>query len=195
MITYEDLVNELLFSIKNSGLTAYNIKQNIETRTLYKEFNCNSIITGTKAPHLVRAAIDFGWDSHLTSNSVYGNDCALYHDDFVKCPHDESNLEASIELHIGYNIEVKKGFEQDSNYIYNELLKLFEQIMDHENLPVIRWEVTSKMDGQAFMSSITAEHYWIIDVTDESICLDGIFLEVKNVLDGLLHLPFIKDQY
>lgn len=195
MITYEEAVNQLVTSMKNCGLYTYNIQQNLEIITLYREFKCNAVVAGHEAPYLIRAEIEFGWDSTLTATSIYGNDCGLYHDEDFDEPNAELDPDNSFELNICYDIAVRKGFVQNSNYIHNELLNLFEQVMEHGHIPDIRWEVTTNGDGEAFISSITAEHYWEIDIIDKQLDLEGIFFEVKNVLEGLMKLPFIKNSY
>lgn len=195
MITYEEIVNELVTSMKNCGLYTYNIRQNLEITTLYREFKCNAVVAGLEAPYLIRAEFEFGWDSTLTATSIYGKGCGLYHDEDFNETDDELDPDNSIELNICYDIAVKKGFVQNSNHIHNELLNLFDQIMEHGNIPDIRWEVTTNGDGEAFISSITAEHYWEIDIIDKPLDLEGVFLEVKDVLEGLMKLPFIKNSY
>lgn len=195
MITYEEIVNELVTSMKNCGLYTYNIQQNLEIITLYREFKCNAVVADLEAPYLIRAEIEFGWDSTLTVASIYGNDCGLYHNEEFYEPDDELDSDNSIELNICYDITVKKGFVKNSNYIHNELLNLFDQVMEHGNIPDIRWEVTTNGDVEAFISSITAEHYRDIDILNKQLDLEGIFLEVKDVLEGLMKLPFIKNSY
>ncbi|WP_147534562.1 hypothetical protein [Bacillus marasmi] len=195
MRTYEEIVDELLGSMKDVGLEPYNIRENIELRSLYKEFNCNCGVDSANAPHLISAQINFGWDSLLSATSIYGDSCALYHDDFVDCPHDESNLEASIELEISYNIEIHEDLKKDTSHLSNELFSFFNKIMEHENIPTIHWKVTANKNGDTYISAIKATHYWELEITDDQNDFEGIFLEVKDVLAGLYELPFIKNQH
>lgn len=199
MLTYEKVVNSLLDQIRSSDLIAYNIKNQIETHTLEKEFRCNCVLVESSPPHISRVELSFAWDSHLTAASVYGSDCSLYHDDTIDCIHDSDELDASIELEIEYNIEVEKGFENESQTIYKELTKVFNRNMNHGNIPSITWKVTINNAGKTFISSITAEHYWEIDINETELDteqdFEGILDEIAANIHSIEQLPFIKKKY
>ena len=198
MLTYEGISNKLLTQIKKSGLRPYNIKNNIEINTLEKEFKCNCAAQDKNPPLISRAEITFGWDSILTSTSVYGNNCSLYHDESIECIHDELEADTFIELYIKYNIAVEKQFENQSDTIYNELMKLFRKNMNHDNLPIVRWNVLVNTSGQTIISSIVAEHFWEINLNENDDLDDlfyNIFEEVNYNLQDIVELPFIKKNY
>ncbi|WP_272479935.1 hypothetical protein [Aquibacillus koreensis] len=177
----------------SNELKAHNVKNKLEISSLDKEFSCTCVLGKNKAPHLVRAKLSFEWDSHLTATSVYGSDCSFYHDDSIECMHDEVEANASIEFGIAYNIAIAKGYENESQKIYSELMKVFKGIMEHENFPNITWEVTVNNEGMTFVSSINATQYWEIDVANtQIISFDGILEEVYHILQGIEELPFIE---
>ncbi|KAA9022949.1 hypothetical protein [Niallia endozanthoxylica] len=199
MLTYDEITKKLLTQMRNVGLNPYNIKHNIEIQTLYKEFTCNCALLEKNLPHISRVEIGFGWDSSLTANSMYGSDCSLYHDDTMECIHDDLDADVWIELNIKYNIEVEKEYENETNTIYSELMKLFTDNMNHENIPHLKWNVMVNHAGQTLISSIDAKHYWEIPVSenkeDFDYVLGDIFNEVKNNLQSIDALPFIKRKY
>lgn len=194
MLTYDEVTSYLISDIKASGLEAYNIENTLEIKSLDKEFKSTCILVDRTPPHFIRAHLSFGWDAQLTSLSMYGNDCLYYHDETEPCAHEEEP-EAMIELKIEYHIEVVKGYENEPQTIYNELMNIFKQNTDHQNLPSVTWEVTVNKLGESFLSAIKANVYWELDVVDEhELSFEGIVEEVRENLQGIERLPFIKKE-
>lgn len=194
MLTYEQITSQIINSIKSSGLEPYITKHTLELVTLEKEFECFCVVENKTPPFITRAEISFFWDSTMTSESIYGGNCALYHDESEECLHHEENIDAILELEIKYNIEAKEGFKEDTNLINSELLKVINTVMEHQNKPQITWELTINSSGRNFINSIKVHHYWNIELDNEGLELEGIFDEVRDMLINIERLPFIKDR-
>jgi hypothetical protein len=190
MITYEELINQINDAAHEAGLKIYNIRNQLETRTLDREFSFCCVPQEYEAPHKTRALIHFGWDNTLTAESFGGN-CALYHGDDIECTHDEIDKEPFIELYIKYQFEVIADFKTMTDEINKELIRIFHVNMEHENVPIIKWELIVRDDGNNMISEISAEHYWHINLM-EDYDLESVFTEVKDVIRDIRELPFIK---
>ena len=182
----------MLETAKEVGLDAYLLRNNIETRTLEKGFSCLVIPIANKPPHSIRAEISFVWDATLTSESIYGGDCSLYHDETTNCIHYELDPEPFIELEIEYQFEIEQKNQLDGNKINQTLHELFLGIMNHRNLPTIKWEVAINGSNEVRISGVSASHYWHIKFLDEPIEFDEIFEEIEEVLKKLESIHFIK---
>lgn len=194
MLTYEQITSQIINSMKEAGLNPYIIKHNLELVTLMKEFECLCVVKDKRSPYITRAEISFSWDSTMTTESIYGGNCALFHDETEECFHDEENREAVLELEIKYNIEAKEGFKEESNLINTELITVINTIMEHQNKPQITWEITLNNNGVHFVRSINLHHYWNIDINDEDLELDWVFEEVREMLINIDKLPFIENK-
>lgn len=193
MLTYEEIRNKIIQSAKVVGLNPYNINDKIELRTLMKEFQCSCVLNHKNPPYITRAEISFSWDSILTAESIYGPNCALYHDESEDCLHEEENSEAFIELEITYNIVAKEGFRTETDLINIELINTFNSVMLHDNKPQIKWELTINSNGENRISSITAYHFWHFELRDDELEFEEVFEEVYEVLKQIEGIPFIQD--
>ena len=192
MLTYEQIRDSLLESASAIGLHAYIISNKIEIQTLEKEFSCLMVPAENDPPYPVRAEVSFGWDAILSSESIYGGNCSLYHNETTECIHDELDPEPFIELAIEYQFEIKPESEAVLNEINQTLFQLFSRIMNHRNLPTIRWEVAINNENEIIITRVSANHYWHVEFLDEPIVFDEIFEEVLEVLKNLESLQFIK---
>ncbi|MGG1519037.1 hypothetical protein ABE504_26740 [Paenibacillus oryzisoli] len=194
MLTYEQITSQILDSMKDAELNPYLIRHNLELITLMKEFECLCVVKNKKSPYVTRAEISFSWESIMTAESIYGGNCALFHDETEDCLHDDENREAVLELEIKYNIEAKEGFKEETNLINSELLTVINTVMEHQNKPQITWEVTLNSSGVHFIGAIKLQHYWNIEIKDEDLELTEIFEEVHEMLINIDKLPFVKDK-
>lgn len=190
MLTYEVIRDTLLETAEEVGLDAYLIRNTIETQTLEKNFSCLVVPIENKPPHSIRAELSFAWDATLTSESIYGGNCSLYHNETIGCIHDELDPEPFIELEIEYQFEIKPENKSDGNKINQILYKLFSEVMDHANQPTIKWELAINTDKKVLISNISASHYWHIDFKDEPIDFEDILNEIVQVLKCLESLAF-----
>lgn len=193
MLTYEQITSQIINSMQFAGLNPYITKHNLELITLMKEFECLCIVENKKPPYITRAEVSFSWESMMTAESIYGGNCALFHDETEECLHCEENREAFLELDIKYNIEAKEGFKEETNLINTELLTVINTVMEHQNKPQITWEVALNNNGVHFVRSIKLHHYWNIEINDDDLELEEIFEEVHEMLINIDSLPFIKD--
>ncbi len=192
MLTYEQITTSLIQSLQNVGLKPYLINNKVEIATLEKEFRCNCVPNYTNPPYSTRAQLSFSWDSKMTAESIYGGNCSLYHDETEECNRYEVEAVPFIELQIDYHINVEEGFRLNTDVINNELLTIFKRNLGHKNIPGIKWELIINAQGKNVITSISAHHYWQIDFSDEPIEFEDILIEVKDNLESIQKLPFIK---
>jgi len=195
MIKYEEFISHLLNSARQCGLNPYLTKNLLETTTLDREFIFMCVPIDEEPPHLSRAQLSFHWDSMLTSESIYGGNCSLYHDETEECTHDELPNEAFIELEIEYQFEIDKDFQMRSELINSELFKLFEGNMPHGNIPYINWGAFVSNDGRGGISKVAAGHYWHIELENDDLEFDSIFIEIMENIKAINKLPFIKKNF
>jgi len=190
MLTYEDVVKGFLKSAKNAGLNVYKIDHKIELTSLDREFICYCVPKENTPPHYIRAEVSFHWDSIMTAESVYGGNCSLYHDDCTECTHNDLEPNPFIELEIEYKFEVDVNIV---DLINNELHKdVFSKIMQHENIPTIRWQLITDRQGNKRISEIWANHHWLIEFNNGPIRFGGICNEICQVLKEIEKLNYIK---
>ncbi|SFH42192.1 hypothetical protein SAMN05660649_05146 [Desulfotomaculum arcticum] len=183
MLKYEDIVARLNDSIINANLDPYLIQEKIELRSCNREY-INICKTRDAKDGKIRAEISFEWDSLLTSESVYGGNCSLYHNETESCLHDELEPEPFIELEINYYFDMSDIKIID--YIEKALSNVFDSVMEHSNRPLLRWSMLTDLDNNKRVSEIYANHYWHIDLNkDEEIDFDGICIEIYQVLTAL----------
>lgn len=192
VLTYEQITSQLIESMYNARLEPYVIREKLEINTLEKEFICQCAPDDHLPPYHTYAEVSFRWESVMTTESVHGGNCHLYHDETAACTHEELVKDTFIELNITYFFEVEEGFEVNTDVINGELMNVFETNMNHDNLPQIKWELTISSDGSNSISSITAHHLWFIEFDDLPIEFEDFLFEVRDVLDSIDQLPFIK---
>jgi len=91
-----------------------------------------------------------------------------------------------IELEISYKFKANEsGIIDLTNKKLNEL---FERVMTHENIPLIKWELLIDRSGKKIITDILATHIWNIDLADNDIDFIGICTEINSMLKGLEEL-------
>ena len=195
MIRYEELIEQLLGSARRCGLNSYHSRNQVEITTLERKFTFLCVPIDEEPPHLTRAQISFHWDSMLTSESIYGGNCSLYHDETEDCTHDEFPNEAFTELEIEYQFEIDKDFQMKTDVINNELFNLFKRNMLHENIPYINWGAFVSNEGRSGISKVAAGHHWHIELENNDLDFDSIFLEILDNIKEIKELPFIKKNF
>jgi len=183
MLKYEDIVARLNDAIINANLDPYYVQEKIELRSCNREY-----ITICKTKEAkdgkIRAEINFGWDNLLTSESVYGGNCSLYHDETESCLHDELEPEPFIELEINYYFDI--GDIKIIDHIEKILSNVFDDVIEHNNRPSLKWSMVSDLDNNKGISEIYASYFWEIDLNkDEEIDFDGICVEIYQILKAL----------
>lgn len=175
MVTYEELTHILIKSAKEAGLKAFNIKNMINTITCDREFSFLMVPAECENPEPLRAEISFHWDSAMTAQTVYG----------VSYPDNE--LDQTAELQIKYS------FEADSNIdeVNVQLNEVFQTVMQHDNIPAIRWQLIVSNEGEKKITSIWAVHYWDVNL-ESDVNVRSNFKEVYDVLKGMERLAFLR---
>lgn len=182
MLKYEDIVAKLNDAIVNANLDSYLVREKIELRSCNREY-INICKTKDAKDGKIRAEISFEWDSLLTTESVYGGNCSLYHDETEPCLHDELEPNPFIELEINYYFDIGDIELID---IEKVLSNVFDGTLEHNNRPLLRWSVLAGLDNNKKISKVYASYYWHIDLNeDEEIDFDGICIEIYQVLKAL----------
>lgn len=194
MIKYEDFTDQLIKSARETGLDPYHIKNQIDTISLERGFSFLCVPIFKDPPHLIRAEVSFHWDSVMTAESIYGGNCSLYHDEAVECTHDDFISEVFTELVIEYQFGIDESYLVNTELINKELNNTFQESMDHNNLPFIRWEAYINPEGKAGVSKVAAGHHWTINLDEDEFDFEEIFLEIINNIHLLSELSFIKKQ-
>jgi hypothetical protein len=193
MLTYERIVQLLERAALNTDMDLYRAQHKIVMPEMDREFVAQCVPEEYKPPYFTRSEISFHWDSMMTSESVYGGNCALFHDETEECTHDDLENQSFIELEIKYHFDLIKDYERSTDLINAELIQLFEKYMQHENQPVLNWElVINKSMGMNLISNLSASHHWIFELDTEVLQFESIFMEIKEVLIEINKLPFIK---
>jgi hypothetical protein len=190
MISYEEFIDQINTAARGVELKVYNVRNQLETRTLDRKFSFCCVPQEYDVPYNTRALIHFEWECSMTSESFGGN-CALYHGEDIECAHDDHDIEPFVEFCIKYQFEVVADFRTMSEEINSKLIEIFHVNMEHENVPIIKWEVIVKDDGNNRVSEISAEHFWHINLIEE-YNMEEILLEVKEVIKDIRKLPFVN---
>ncbi|MCL5677556.1 MAG: hypothetical protein M1602_06840, partial [Firmicutes bacterium] len=159
MQTYEAICDLLLDGAEDAGLFVASVEHYIETITLDKEFIFICLPPGERTSPRVRAEISFVWDSTLTAASVYGQPRRL------PDPGDEMDLAPPapalgdlplgplghplIELYIKYQFNVPNAERVPE--LADRLRRILRGVIDHENFPEIKFEVSVLPDGKVVL--------------------------------------------
>jgi hypothetical protein len=196
MITYEELVKQITDAGFHADINLYGVQHKIVMPQMDREFVAQCVPDHYKSPHLTRAQISFSWDSTMTSQSIYGGNCALFHNEMEECIHDELENQACIELEVEYHFQIMNDFERSTDLINTELIQLFDMHMAHENQPILNWGlIINKSRATSSVSNLSASYHWIFELEDEELSFDRVFMEIREVLIELNNLPFIKKTY
>ncbi|MBM7865319.1 hypothetical protein GTO89_00855 [Heliobacterium gestii] len=187
MLTYEDVWDDLLAAMEDSGLEPFEVQNFIETSTCLREFRCYCQVPGASAGSEIRAEIAFVWDAVQTARSVYGHE-APPPSGFRMAPgflSRDGAMADALELEIKYYFPAK-DFES-AGFLTRTVQNIIMGIVDHRNFPEVNFEISVAPDQVVHVHRAYAFYRWPVPLNTERLELAPLCREIARVLQALHH--------
>ncbi|NPV28322.1 MAG: hypothetical protein HPY58_01430 [Firmicutes bacterium] len=184
MWRYEEICQDFLDAAENAGLFVCEVHHIMDVITCDREFRCTCTIDESEPPYRIWAEVGFTWNTLLTAESIYGDNCPLCKKYPLTPPFEREPSDSFIELEVRICFETVK-FEE-AGTLARQIQNLIGKLITH-NQPQIKFEVSVLPEGKVVVHDSYIYYLWLINIKDEKIEFLPICEEIRLILDALVN--------
>ncbi|QGG49337.1 hypothetical protein [Heliorestis convoluta] len=192
MLTYEDVWEELLNALEDSGLELFDIQHFIETGSCLREFRCFCQVPDATVHSELKTEIAFLWDARMTASSLY--EPVETSKQFLEDTHNlkqvgpfkRSQLSGPIlELEIKYYFPAKDF--QWAGFLSRRVQSIISHMVEPQNSPEVNFEISVDSDQQVQIHRAYAIYRWPIQLDSYETHFDALGNEISRILEAMHH--------
>lgn len=191
-LTYEQVINTLLWAATQNKLRVYDIRSMLDIITLEREFKAYCVPQGWKPPYQLYAELSFYWPTEYTVVSTHGDEalCAMYHFEDEDCIHEPGGADLLLDIEVHYQMPDALVGSVDSDAgveaVARRIRSLFAEVAPQSNAVSVEVGASFADDGLR-LTSIAAHSFWALeeemrDMSKLAMTLLGLLDEVCRAL-------------
>ncbi|KAB2952562.1 hypothetical protein F9B85_07810 [Heliorestis acidaminivorans] len=192
MLTYEDVWEELLHALEESGLDIFDIQNFIETGSCLREFRCFCQVPDATVHSELKTEIAFLWDARMTASSLYdlqGSSTQIAVDSFSSS--NEGSFQRGelsgpvLELEIKYYFPAKDF--QWAGILTRRVQSIISHMVEPQKMPEVNFEISVTPEQQVNIHSAYAFYKWPLRLDSFEVQFDSLGNEISRILHAMHH--------